>query len=96
MHAPPTTYRLVSADRLRMLMERTGTGARLTTRGLADQIGVSLGVIGNMLGQRAAQPVPEDRARAIADAIGVDLLVIWEPVSTRRTGAEAAMEGAAA
>lgn len=77
--ATPTMYAVVSGDRLRMLMERTGTGDSVNTRQLAKAAGVSHGTIGALItgDQRV---VPERKARAIAARIGVDLLVLFIPM----------------
>ncbi|MER7967969.1 helix-turn-helix transcriptional regulator [Streptomyces sp. NPDC096080] len=74
----PEMYIVVSGDRLKTLMERTGTGQAITSRGLAAAAGVAHGTIGALMSgtQRA---VPEDKARAIAAALGVDLLVLFIP-----------------
>ncbi|MEU2340116.1 helix-turn-helix transcriptional regulator [Streptomyces sp. NPDC013172] len=76
---PPTMYAVDSPDRLKLLMERTGTGQAVTSRELATLAGVAHGTIGALMAgtQRA---VPEQKARAIATALGVDLLVLWVPL----------------
>ncbi|MEU8717522.1 helix-turn-helix transcriptional regulator [Streptomyces sp. NPDC048663] len=75
---PPTMYAVESTDRLKLLMERTGTGKSVTSRELAALAGVAHGTIGALMSgtQRA---VPEPKAKAIAAALGVDLLVLWIP-----------------
>ncbi|MFD4259988.1 helix-turn-helix domain-containing protein [Streptomyces sp. NPDC058534] len=77
--APPTMYAVASGDRLKMLMERTGTGGAVTTRELAAAAGVSHGTIGGLMSgtQRA---IPEHKAKAIAARLGVDLLVLFIPM----------------
>ncbi|WP_079170989.1 MULTISPECIES: hypothetical protein [unclassified Streptomyces] len=71
-------YRLVSADLLRTLMQRTGTGAPVSVRGLATKARVPHGTIGNLLtGEQSA--VSAATAHAIAQAIGVDVLILWQP-----------------
>ncbi|SFD12716.1 helix-turn-helix domain-containing protein [Streptomyces aidingensis] len=84
MSTPTPRYRLVSPDRLRMLMERTATGGPMSVRQLADAAGVQKSTIDGLLHQRQ-ETVSADRAHAIAEAIGVDLLVVWQPVG-RVTG----------
>ena len=73
----PPTYR-VDADLLRTLMRRTGTGARITIRTLATRTGLAVGTIGALL-SGAQKDLAEDKARRIARAIGVDLLVLFIP-----------------
>ncbi|WP_282696292.1 hypothetical protein [Streptomyces sp. CC208A] len=68
-------------------MERTGTGAPLSIRGLATKAGVAHGTIGNLLtGEQ--ESVIEPTAHAICGAIGVDLLILFAPEgrATRHTG----------
>lgn len=77
--SPPTMYAVVSGDRLKMLMERTGTGESITSRELATAAGVAAGTIGALM-SGAQQSVPEDKAKAIAAALGVDLLVLFIPM----------------
>lgn len=72
-------YKLVSGNLLKTLMERTGTGERITGRKLAAKVGVPHGTIG-ALTSGAQQLLPEDKAKAVAKAIGVDFLVLWIPM----------------
>ncbi|MEV8048266.1 helix-turn-helix transcriptional regulator [Streptomyces griseoluteus] len=76
---PPTMWAVASSDRLKMLMERTGTGESITSRALAEAAGVAHGTVGALMAgtQRA---VPEDKAKSICAAIGVDLLVLFIPL----------------
>lgn len=74
-----TMYALVSGDRLKMLMERTGTGQRISAEGLARAVGVSKGTIGALM-SNAQRIIGEPKAKAIAAALGVDLLVLWIPM----------------
>jgi lambda repressor-like predicted transcriptional regulator len=76
-HAVPL-YRLVSADLLRTLMRRTGTGDAVSIRQLAYRARVPRGTIGNLL-TRQQETVPATTAHAIASSIGVDVLVLWMP-----------------
>lgn len=76
---PPTMYAVVSSDRLTMLMERTGTGKSLSSRALAELAGVAHGTVGALMAG-TQRTVPEDKAKAIAAAIGVDLLVLFIPL----------------
>lgn len=72
-------YKLVSIKLLELLMERTGTGASVSIRELAELARVPHGTIGNLLtGEQ--EGVLTDAAERIAAAIGVDLLVLWIPV----------------
>ncbi|MFD6281253.1 helix-turn-helix domain-containing protein [Streptomyces sp. NPDC060209] len=63
---------------LARLMKRTGTGAKLTTRGLAELVQVPNATIGALLNgdQRF---LPREKAERIAVAIGVDLMILWVP-----------------
>ncbi|WP_432111408.1 helix-turn-helix domain-containing protein [Streptomyces sp. YPW6] len=74
-----TKYTLVNRHLLRTLMQRTGTGERITTRQLAADIGIAHGTVGGLL-TGAVQVVPESTAVDIAARIGVDLLVLFAPV----------------
>ncbi|MFC5633731.1 helix-turn-helix domain-containing protein [Streptomyces bullii] len=77
--SPPTRYAVASADRLKLLMERTGTGEPITSRELAEKAGVAHGTIGALMaGQQ--RTVPEEKAKAIAAALGIDLLVLFVPM----------------
>lgn len=76
---PPTMYAVHSNDRLKLLMERTGTGEAITSRELAEAAGVAHGTIGGLM-SGAQRVVPEPKAKAIAAALGVDLLVLWVPM----------------
>lgn len=85
---PMYRHRLVNADLLRQLMQRTGTGSRISIRELADAAGVPHGTIGNLLtGEQCT--VPAGKAAAIARVIGVDVLILFEPLG-RSTGDEVA------
>jgi transcriptional regulator with XRE-family HTH domain len=78
------TYRLVSVELFRLLMRRTGNGAPVTLRQLAAAAGIPHGTIGNLLtGQQ--ETVPQPTALALAQRLGVDLLVAFEPVSRSTT-----------
>lgn len=76
---PPTMYAVASSDRLKLLMERTGTGEEITSRELARAAGVAHGTVGGLM-SGAQRVVPEPKAKAIAAALGVDLLVLWIPM----------------
>jgi transcriptional regulator with XRE-family HTH domain len=77
--ASPTVYAVASPERLRMLMERTGTGEPVTSRQLAAATGISHGTIGALMAG-TQHTVPEPKAKAIAAALGIDLLVLWVPM----------------
>lgn len=79
----PTMYAVHSSDRLKTLMERTGDGEPISSRDLAAKAGVAHGTIGNLM-SGAQRIVPEDKAQAIADALGVRLLVLF--VEQQRAG----------
>ncbi|MFE0651399.1 XRE family transcriptional regulator [Streptomyces sp. NPDC059534] len=72
-------HRLVDPELLRLLMQRTGTGARVTIRQLGAAAGVPHGTIGNLLAG-LQESVAGESAYAIAAALGVDVLVLWIPV----------------
>lgn len=72
-------YRLADRDLFRLLMQRTGTGAPVSIRGLAAAAGINRSTIGHLLtGEQ--ETVPEATAHALAQRLGVDLLVVFEPV----------------
>ncbi|MGW2379264.1 helix-turn-helix domain-containing protein [Streptomyces sp. NPDC001658] len=71
-------YRLVKPDLLRELMDRTGTGASVSGRQLAAKVGIPHGTVDALLsGDTKTQP--SSTAHAIANAIGVDVLILWAP-----------------
>ncbi|MDQ1037232.1 transcriptional regulator with XRE-family HTH domain [Streptomyces sp. V3I8] len=76
---PPTMYAVLNADRLKILMERTGTGESVTGRELAAAAGVATGTIGALM-SGAQRTVSEDKAKAIAAVLGIDLLVLFVPM----------------
>ncbi|MEU4205626.1 hypothetical protein AB0F64_37640 [Streptomyces sp. NPDC026294] len=72
-------YRLLDADLLRRLMQRTGSGQRITVRELAMRSGCARGTVGNLLsGAQACIPGPT--AHTLCHTIGVDVLVLFTPV----------------
>lgn len=73
----PPTYR-IDADLLRILMRRIGTGARITVRELAARTDLAVGTVGALL-SGAQQTLAEDKAKRVAQTIGVDLLVLFVP-----------------
>jgi hypothetical protein len=75
---PTPMYKLVSGGLLRTLMQRTGTGSKVTVRELAALTGIAIGTIG-ALATGAQQLLPEDKAKSMARAIGVDLLILFIP-----------------
>ncbi|MFE6225424.1 helix-turn-helix domain-containing protein [Streptomyces sp. NPDC057854] len=80
MSFPLPRYRLaVDPELVRSLMKRTGTGARLTLRDLGEIVGIPHTTIGNVL-TGDQESVAAETAQAIAATIGVDLLILWEPV----------------
>lgn len=73
-------YKLVSIGLLELLMKRTGRGDAVSIRQLAERAGVPHGTIGNLLTGEQEGVLEHTAAVAIADALGVDLLVLWLPV----------------
>lgn len=85
-------YWLVGSDRLRMLMERTGTGASISIRDLAKACGASKSTIGALLtGEQAS--VPAEVAYRIAETIGCDVLILFAPVGRGSAADEAGRAG---
>jgi transcriptional regulator with XRE-family HTH domain len=78
------TYRLADIGLFRRLMQRTGTGAPVTTRQLAKAAGIAHGTVGNLL-TGVKEEADETTARALAHRLGVDLLVVFEPVCRATT-----------
>ncbi|MFC5720347.1 helix-turn-helix domain-containing protein [Streptomyces gamaensis] len=100
MPAALPMYRLVDPGLLRTLMRRTGTGAPITVRGLAEAAGCSRSTVGNLLAEQQSS-VPAVTAHAIAQGIGVDVLILFTPVGRASTAARPSLapavpEGAAA
>ncbi|MDT0270294.1 helix-turn-helix transcriptional regulator [Streptomyces sp. DSM 44915] len=93
MTTPSPTYRLPDPDLMRTLMRRTGTGAPVSIRELAAASGLSHGTVGNLL-TGVTSSVSADAAHAIADRIGVDVLVLWVPAG-RATGDGPLLQAAA-
>lgn len=82
-------YRPVSIDLFQQLMQRTGDGGPISVRQLAADAGVHRNTVGNLLtGDQKTFPAPA--AYALAQRLGVDLLVVFEPVC-RSTTALAAL-----
>lgn len=81
---PPTHYAVSSPDRLKLLMERTGTGEPVTSRELAKAAGIAHGTIGALM-SGAQRTVSESKAKAIAGVLGVDTLVLWVPMERAGT-----------
>lgn len=81
-HAP--LYKLIDSDLLRTLMKRTGSGASVSVRDLATLTAIARSTIGALL-TGVQQSVPEGAAHAIADAIGVDVLILFTPVGRSTT-----------
>ena len=80
----PPAYRLVSTALFRQLMQRTGTGSSVTFRQLARDAGVHRNTVNNLL-SGAQETVPATAATALAQRLGVDLLVVFEPVCRATT-----------
>jgi transcriptional regulator with XRE-family HTH domain len=77
--SPEPLYKLVSRELLSILMRRTGDGSSVSVRQLAQRSDVPRSTIGNLLagGQQA---VSVQSAHRIAQALGVDVLVLFIPV----------------
>lgn len=67
------------SDFMRLLMERTGDGEKVTVRELAASVGVSHGTIGNLLTGQTIR-LPYEPARQAAERLGVDFAVLWVEV----------------
>ncbi|WP_263170636.1 helix-turn-helix domain-containing protein [Streptomyces sp. SCSIO ZS0520] len=59
-------------------MKRTGTGERLTVRGLALRADLSNGTISGLC-TGAQRTLPAAKAERLAEVIGVDVLVLFIP-----------------
>lgn len=94
MHPAAPKHHLVSADLLRQLMTRTGTGAGVTVRALAEDTGIHRSTIGALL-TGVQTSVPETAARVIAQRLGVDLLVLWIPAERALTAVRSAQQDVA-
>lgn len=79
MYALASTDELTSGERLKSFMARTGTGQRISADGLAEAAGISKGTVGALMSD-VQRCVGESKAKAIAAALGVDLLVLWIPM----------------
>jgi transcriptional regulator with XRE-family HTH domain len=77
----------VDRELLQRLMRRTKTGAEISGRELASKAGIATGTISNLLtGVRSR--VTASTVAAICDVIGVELLVLCEPVNRLEPAAE--------
>ncbi len=74
-----TMYAVVSGDRLKLHMGRTKTGEPITSRELAAEAGVAHGTIGGLMAGTQRR-VPEHKAQAIVDVLGIGLLNLFERV----------------
>ncbi|MGW2113701.1 hypothetical protein [Streptomyces zhihengii] len=79
-------YDLRSKEILRWVMDHPGRGAPYTVRSLAQQIGRHHSLIGHLLtGER--RDCDDQDAHAIAEAVGVAVLVLFAPpASPNRNG----------
>jgi transcriptional regulator with XRE-family HTH domain len=80
-------YRPVSIDLFRQLMQRTGDGASISVRQLAAAARVHRNTVGNLL-SGDQETFPEYAAHAMAHRLGVDLLVLFEPVCRSTTSTD--------
>lgn len=71
-------YTLRDRELLRRLMEHPGCGTPYTVRTLALAARCSRGIIGHLLSGEQ-ESVPMDTAHAIAEAIGVAVLILFMP-----------------
>lgn len=79
VNSPPSAqWALVNAGLLRTLMTRTGDGSKVTVRELAHRANVPVGTIGNLL-TGTQSSIRAEAAQAIADAIGVGVLILFAP-----------------
>lgn len=77
---------------LRLLMERSGDGRKITVRELADAAGVSRSLIGNLLTGKSNQ-LPYEPAYRSAELCGVDFDVLWVQVGRTLRARDAAQDG---
>lgn len=70
---------LVSSELLVLLMKRTGDGSRVSVRELAKVAGVHPSAVG-FLRTGEQKSLPEEQAKAMAQRLGVDYLVLWAPI----------------
>lgn len=61
-----------------MVMERTGTGAEISGRALADAVGIPHGTVDALLSGKT-KTQPSSVAHRICRVVGVDLLILWAP-----------------
>lgn len=78
MNDDPPQWRLRSHELLRQLMQHTGNGQKVTIRELAQSAGIHHSTVGELV-KGDQQCTNADTASAIAQRIGVDLLVLWTP-----------------
>lgn len=78
MAASGPPYLLVDPDLLVALMRRTGTGSPIAVRTLADRVGLAHSSLQDLRTGRRKH-VDAETAQAIADTIGVDLLILFAP-----------------
>lgn len=72
-------YELLDKDLLERLMRRTGTGAPVSIRSLAETAGIAHGTVGNLLTGEQTR-ILADSAIAICEVIGVDWPILFAPV----------------
>ncbi|MDV5145872.1 helix-turn-helix domain-containing protein [Streptomyces sp. SBC-4] len=95
---PLPSRRLVNPELLRLIMRRTGTGARLSIRQLAEIVDIPHQAVGRLLTGEQTD-MDGTTALAIASAVGVDLDVLWIPIQragVRQLGQTVEPETAAA
>lgn len=78
-------YSLRDPDLLRKIMETPGRGKPYTVRTLAEATGVSRSQVGRLVvGDRPSLEVTE--AHAVAEALGVAILVLFAPPASPKQG----------
>lgn len=81
-------YRLRDRRMFRAIMETPGRGAPYSVRALADAARVPAATVGHLLAGRTAR-CEMDAAHAIAEALGVAVLVLFTPpVYPNQTGTD--------
>jgi transcriptional regulator with XRE-family HTH domain len=80
--------RCSGSEFLRLLMERTGNGDKISIRELANFAGVSHGTIHNLLtGQK--EELPHRNAYLLAQRLGVDHDLIWDLIGRSTSAIQA-------
>lgn len=92
MQEPEPTYRLNDGELLARLMRCPDKGGqRHTVRSLSAVTGISKSKISCMIRDRHTRPLPQSKATATAEAVGVSRRALFTP--TLSAFADADMEG---